>query len=101
MKASTMQTPASRAGPPSGDPTEGAQDSADAQFVHAGNIVTVSAFQDAQGVWMARVTVDTGTRQFEMRELSHAWRGWHTRAEAVRDGMEQAHLLLAGDRHLP
>lgn len=91
-----MQIPASRA-----TPLTGGQDEADPQFEHAGCTITVTAFQDEHGVWLPRVTVDTGTRQFEIRELAQPWRGWRTRDEAVRDGMEQAHQLLSRDRHQP
>ena len=91
-----MQIPASRA-----TPLAGGQEEADAQFEHAGCTITVTAFQDEHGVWLPRVTVDTGTRQFEIRELAQPWRGWRTRGEAVRDGMEQARQLLSRDRHQP
>lgn len=91
-----MQIPASRA-----TPLAGGQDEADAQFEHAGCTITVTAFQDENGVWLPRVTVDTGPRRFEIRELAQPWRGWRTRGEAVRDGMEQARQLLSRDRHQP
>ncbi|MRT00298.1 hypothetical protein GJQ57_16770 [Ralstonia pickettii] len=69
-----------------------------ARFECAGHTVTVSAEQDAQGVWVPRISVENGTRQFEIREISQTWRGWHTKGEAVRDGMEQARLLLTHGR---
>lgn len=94
-----MEIPASRA-----TLLAGAQDDAQAQsaqFEHAGCTITVTAFQDEHGVWLPHVTVDTGTRRFEIRELAQPWRGWRTGGEAVRDGMEQARQLLSGDRHQP
>lgn len=68
------------------------------RFECAGHTVTVSAERDAQGVWVPRISVANGERRFEIREISQAWRGWHTEGEAVRDGMEQARLLLTHER---
>lgn len=70
----------------------------EARFECAGQTVTVTAEQDAQGVWVPRISVANGARQFEIREISQTWRGWHTEGEAVRDGMEQARLLLTHGR---
>lgn len=78
-----------------------ASDIPDARVEYAGYTILVHAFQDEHGVWMPHVTVQKGTQRIEMPELSQAWRGWRTRGEAVRDGLEQAHLLLSGDRHQP
>ncbi|MCO5399190.1 DUF6566 family protein [Ralstonia soli] len=88
-----MQGDPSQAGPvePAGSP--GARHDV-VQFECAGHTVTVSAEQDANGVWVPRISVANGQRRFEIREISQAWRGWHTEGEAVRDGMEQARLLL-------
>jgi hypothetical protein len=68
------------------------------RFECAGHTVTVSAEQDAQGVWVPRISVANGERQFQIREISQTWRGWHTEGEAIRDGMEQARLLLTHER---
>ncbi len=69
-----------------------------ARFECAGHTVTVVAEQDAQGVWVPRISVANGERHFEIREISQTWRGWHTEGEAIRDGMEQARLLLTRER---
>lgn len=85
---------------PSPDGPAGKVDAEDGEvrFECAGYTVTVSAEQGARGVWVPRISVAKGERQFEIREISQTWRGWHTRSEAVRDGMDQARLLLIHER---
>ncbi|PLT17508.1 hypothetical protein CXP34_12795 [Ralstonia mannitolilytica] len=73
----------------------------DARVEYAGYTILVYAIENEQGVWLPRVTVLQGAERIEMPQLTQAWRGWLTRGEAVRDGLEQAHLLLSGDRHQP
>jgi hypothetical protein len=68
------------------------------RFECAGHTVTVSAEQDAQGVWVPRIAVANGERHFQIREIFQTWRGWHTDGEAISDGMEQARLLLTHER---